>query len=193
MCSKWTGAHQSVHHSNTSFKLLYTIIKTIYLLYFDNLMYRSSKSLSYKDKLVYLYGAIFIGLGILYIGIVTANDVVHQKTVFETHKDYCADLFRNLVHHHSLTSNVCSVCDTRNNIFIMAITSYYSSTKQFCTCGTGPSDVCVSITLISATGLNASLLVVLVAITGFVLVVDETCHFWLYISCNHWFIHYCGK
>ena len=155
----------SLKYIVTAFTLLYTIIKTVYLFHFGYLMYRSFKSLSHKEndqKLLYLYGAIFIGSGLLCTCVVIVIDVVNEKTVFETHRGYCADFFRNPGTSDKVLIAMLALLTVIEIIFfVVAISLYYLTTKQFCACGTGPSDVRVSITLISAIGLNASLLVIL--------------------------------
>jgi len=148
-----------------AFTLLGAIIKVMYLFHFGYLVYRSFKLLPQREndwKLLYLYGVILIGLVILCISVVITTDVTHEKTAFETRNGYCVEFFHNPGMSDKVLISMLALLTVMEIIFfIVAITLYYLATKQFCTCGTGPSYVRVAITLISAIGLNASLLVIL--------------------------------
>ena len=91
-----------------------------------------------------------------------ATDVTHEKTAFDTHNGYCTQFFHNPGTSDKILVSMLALLTIMEIIFfVIAVTLYYLATKQFCTCGTGSSDVRVSVTLISAVGLNVSLLVIL--------------------------------
>ena len=78
--------------------------------------------------------------------------------------DDCADFFREPgVSDQVLIALLAVITAAGIIFFIIALMFYHLTTKRFCTCGgmTGPSDVRVSITLISAIALGALLLVIL--------------------------------
>ena len=157
-----------------SFIVLYTTLKATYLFHFAYLMYRSYMSRPYEEKnkkLLHIYGTISVTGTIVCSILIIIGDQLQYKNAFDTYNGYCTSYFFNEVgtsdylHRNFLIVIILVAILTAIRIvfFIIGLTLYFLTTKRFCACSamTGPNDVRVSITLTSATGLGALILLVL--------------------------------
>ena len=143
------------------------MLKATYLFHFASLMYKTYTHCPHMEKnkkLLYIYSVFNAVAGTVCTVLVIIIDLLHERTVFAMYDGYCADFFREPgVSDQVLIALLAVITAAGIFFFIIALTFYHLTTKRFCTCGgiTGPSDVRVSITLISAIALGALLLVIL--------------------------------
>ena len=149
------------------FIIIYSMLKATYLHHFAFLMYRTYTLRPYKEKnrkLLYCYGVVNAVAGT--IGIVpmlVTVDLLHNKSAFALNNGYCANFFQEsgVVANTVIIALLAIIIAVQIVFFIIALTLYFLTTKRFCTCGgdiTGqPSNIRVSITLMSAIALGAIL------------------------------------
>ena len=153
-------------YSATSVGLTYTMLKATYLFHFAYLMYRSYTLRPYKKEnknLLFLYCIVISTASIICAVLLIITDL-HERTAFAMYNGYCADNFHSVgVSDKVLIALTVIITATGIVFFVIAMILYCLATNHFCTCGsmTGPSNIRVSITLISAVALGALLLVIL--------------------------------
>ena len=157
------------------FGIIHSTLQATYLYHFAFLMYRTCTLQPYKEenkKLLYCYGVVNVVAGMIGTVPMVVNLLRHNKSAapFALNNGYCADFFQEsgmvtnkVIIYIALLAIITVV---QIVFFILALTLYFLTTKRFCTCCGGdttgqPSNIRVSITLMSAIALGAILLVIL--------------------------------
>ena len=148
------------------FIIMYSMLKATYLYHFAFLMYKTYSLRPYKEenkKLLYCYGAVNVVAGT--IGIIPMIvDLLHNKSVFALYNGYCGDFLQeSAVVTNTVTIALLAIIIAVEIVFfIIALILYFLNIKRCAGDITGqPSNIRVSITLMSAIALGAILLVIL--------------------------------
>ena len=153
----------------TYFLLLYTMLKATYLFHFAFIMYRTYTSRPYEEKnrrLLYSYSLINIIAIVICCVAITTIDLLEVGSGVTTDDGFCTKHFISepgSSDYQILIPILATTTGIGIIFFIIGLTLYYLITKRFCTCSdvTGPNDIRISLSLISATSLGTLVLIIL--------------------------------
>ena len=153
----------------TYFLLLYTMLKATYLFHFAFIMYRTYTSRPYEEKnrrLLYSYSLINIIAIVICCVAITTIDLLEVGSGVATDDGFCTKHFISepgSSDYQILIPILATTTGIGIIFFIIGLTLYYLTTKRFCTCSdvTGPNDIRISLSLISATSLGTLVLIIL--------------------------------
>ena len=150
--------------------VLYTMLKATYLFHFAYLMYRTYISRPYVEKtkkLLYIYGMVNVTAATVCSASIIIYDQLTSRVTLKTINGYCIPFFFDPgpSGYNYITLLLLFFIVTAMGIvfLIIGLTLYYLTTKCCCVCSgmTGPNNVCISITLTSATALGALMAIIL--------------------------------